>query len=93
MVKTRVQELATELGVPTDQLMGLLKDMHVFARGPQSALEDDQVAAVRVRWEREKRKRSAEPEKKPARRRTTKAAADPAAAAEPAGRPAKRRRT
>lgn len=49
MVKTKVQDLAGELGVPTEQVMSLLKDMHVQARGPQSSLEDDQVAALRVR--------------------------------------------
>jgi hypothetical protein len=56
VVKTKVQDLASELGVASEQLMTLLKEMHVFARGPQSSLEDDQVAALRVRWEREKRK-------------------------------------
>ena len=94
MVKTRVQELATELGVAPEQLMGLLKDMHVLARSPQSALDDDQVAAVRVRWEREKRKAKAEPEKKPAKRRTTKAAAaEPPPPVDTSVRPSKRRRT
>ena len=43
----------------------LLKDMHVFARGPQSSLEVDQIAAVRVRWERENRKQRAEEPAKP----------------------------
>ncbi len=91
MVKTKVQELASELGLATEQLMGLLKDMHVQARGPHSALEDDQVAAVRVRWEREKRKAKAEPEKKAPKRRVK--AAEPAPAAEALARPSKRRRT
>src|ERR1051325_7657245 len=49
-----------------------------------------QVAALRVRWEREKRKQKEEPPKKP-KRRTTKAAAEPAPPVpEAAGRPAKR---
>ena len=97
MVKTKLQDLASELGVPSEQLMPLLKEMHVFARGPQSSLEDDQVAALRVRWEREKRKqKSEEPAKKP-KRRTTKAAtaaAEPVAPpADTAAKPSKRRRT
>ena len=69
MVKTKVQDLASELGVASEQLMSLLKEMHVFARGPQSSLEDDQVAALRVRWEREKRKQKTDaPAAKPKRR-------------------------
>ena len=76
MVKTKVQDLAGELGIATEQLMTLLKDMHVFARGPQSSLEVDQIAAVRVRWEREKRKQRAEEPAKPKRRVAKKAAAD-----------------
>jgi len=93
VVKTKVQDIASELGVAPEQLMTLLKEMHVFARGPQSALEDEQVAALRVRWEREKRKQKEEPPRKP-KRRTTKAAAEPAPPVpEASGRPAKRRRT
>ncbi|PYP40126.1 MAG: hypothetical protein DMD43_09135, partial [Gemmatimonadetes bacterium] len=94
MVKTKVQDIASELGVAPEQLMTLLKEMHVFARGPQSSLEDDQVAALRVRWEREKRKQKEEPPKKPKRRAAKAAAAEPAPPpAEPAVRPSKRRRT
>ncbi len=95
MVKTRVQDLAGELGIPSEQLMTLLKDMHVFARGPQSSLEDDQIAAVRVRWEREKRKLRAEEPAKPKRRVSKKVAAapEPEPAAAAGGKPAKRRRT
>jgi translation initiation factor IF-2 len=95
VVKTRVQDLAGELGIPSEQLMTLLKDMHVFARGPQSSLEDDQIAAVRVRWEREKRKLRAEEPAKPKRRVSKKVAAapEPEPAAAAGGKPAKRRRT
>ncbi|HEV8600369.1 MAG TPA: translation initiation factor IF-2 [Gemmatimonadales bacterium] len=95
MVKTRVQDLAGELGIPSEQLMTLLKDMHVFARGPQSSLEDDQIAAVRVRWEREKRKQRAEEPAKPKRRVSKKVAAapEPEPAAPAGAKPAKRRRT
>ena len=91
MVKTKVEDLAVDLGIPSEQLMGLLKEMRVFARGPQSSLEDDQVAAVRVRWERERRKKKTAEPAKP-RRRTTKKAAPPEPEA-PAAKPAKRRRT
>jgi translation initiation factor IF-2 len=92
VVKTRVQDLASEFGVPSEQLLGLLKEMHVVARGPQSPLEEAQVAAIRLRWEREKRKAAPEAETKKPKRRTAKAA-------EPAPEPVvdtkavKRRRT
>ena len=92
-IKTKVQDIATELGVPAEQLMTLLKEMHVLARGAQSSLEDDQVAALRVRWEREKRKqKSEEPAKKP-KRRTTKAAEPAPPTVDTTARPSKRRRT
>ena len=76
MVKTKVQDLATEFGISADQLLTLLRDMGVTARSAASALDDSQVSAVRVRWEREKR-RQAEPAaapKKTVRRKTAKAA-------------------
>lgn len=99
MVKTKVQDLAGEFGVPTEQLMTLLKDMHVVARGPLQPLDDAQVAAVRLRWEREKRKQAAAPDepKKPKRRSPKAAAAPEAPVAEalvsPEIKPSKRRRT
>ncbi len=103
MVKTKVQDLASEFGIPNEQLMGLLKEMHVVARGPLQPLDDSQVAAVRLRWEREKRKQATQPDdaKKPKRRTTKAAAAAAVAAAEAApvapaagdAKPAKRRRT
>ncbi len=61
MVKTRVHDLAAEFGVAAEQLLGMLKDMNIFVRSHLSALEHDQVSAVRVRWEREKRKSAEEP--------------------------------
>jgi translation initiation factor IF-2 len=94
VVKTKVQDLAGELGVPSEQLMTLLKEMHVQARGPQSSLDDDQVAALRVRWEREKRKKAPEPAKKPKRKVAKAADAEPVAApADASAKPSKRRRT
>jgi translation initiation factor IF-2 len=87
-------DLATEFGVGPEQLLGLLKEMHVTVRGAQSPLEDAQVAAVRLRWEREKRKHAAaEAEPKKAKRRTTKVVEPPPAAVVEEARPAKRRRT
>ena len=38
----------------------MLKEMNIFVRSHLSALENDQVSAVRVRWEREKRKHAEE---------------------------------
>ncbi len=93
MVKTKVEDLAVDLGIAADKLIGLLKEMRVFARGPQSALDDDQVAAVRVRWERERRKKKTDEPAKP-KRRTTKKAVAPAPEPETeTHKPAKRRRT
>jgi translation initiation factor IF-2 len=90
VVKTRVHDLAAEFGVPPEQLLGMLKDMNIFVRSHLSALENDQVSAVRVRWEREKRKIAEEPTAKKGRRKAVKAEPVPVPA-EP--RPAKRRRT
>jgi translation initiation factor IF-2 len=94
VVKTRVHDLAAEFGLPAEQLMGMLKDMGIFVRSHMSGLEDGQVSAVRVRWEREKRKAADEPAPKKGRRKAAKAVAP--AEAEPAvdpTKPAKRRRT
>ncbi|HEX2218179.1 MAG TPA: translation initiation factor IF-2 N-terminal domain-containing protein, partial [Gemmatimonadales bacterium] len=91
MVKTRVHDLAAEFGVPPEQLLGMLKDMNIFVRSHLSALENDQVSAIRVRWEREKRKSAEEPAAKKGRRKAVKAA-EPAPQPVEA-RPAKRRRT
>ncbi|MFI5235139.1 MAG: translation initiation factor IF-2 [Gemmatimonadales bacterium] len=91
MGKTRVHELAAEFGVPAEQLMALLKEMNIFVRSHMSALETDQVAAVRVRWEREKRKPAEDEKPKKGRRKTAKAV-EPTPVPE-AAKPAKRRRT
>jgi len=90
VVKTRVHDLAAEFGVPAEQLMGMLKDMNIFVRSHLSALENDQVAQIRVRWEREKRKSAEEPPRK-GRRKAVKAAEVAPAPVEV--KPAKRRRT
>ncbi len=90
MVKTRVHELAAEFGVSSEQLIQSLKEMNIFVRSHLSALESGQVSAVRVRWERDKRKSAEEP--KPKRGRRKKADAEPAAPEAPAA-PVRRRRT
>ncbi len=91
MVKTRVHDLAAEFGVQPEQLLGMLKDMNIFVRSHLSALENDQVSAIRVRWEREKRKSAEEPTAKKGRRKAVKAAEPAPVPVE--SRPAKRRRT
>jgi len=93
VVKTRVHDLATEFGIPPEQLLGLLKEMNIFVRSHLSTLETDQVSAVRVRWEREKRKQAEEAAPKKGRRKAAaKVAAEPVPVAAE-NRPAKRRRT
>ncbi|HEX3276469.1 MAG TPA: translation initiation factor IF-2, partial [Gemmatimonadales bacterium] len=91
MVKTRVHDLAAEFGVAPEQLLNMLKDMNIFVRSHLSALENDQVSAIRVRWEREKRKSADEPAAKKGRRKAVKAAEPPPAPVE--AKPTKRRRT
>ncbi len=90
MVKTRVHDLAAEFGVAPEQLLGMLKEMNIFVRSHLSALESDQVSAVRVRWEREKRKSAEEPAAKKGRRKAAKAEPAPAPVE---AKPTKRRRT
>src|SRR3954471_1553819 len=68
----------------------MLKDMNIFVRSHMSALENDQVSAIRVRWEREKRKSAEEPAAKKGRRKAVKAEPAPVPVE---AKPAKRRRT
>jgi len=77
--------------MPAEQLLAMLKDMNIVVRSHMSALENDQVSAVRVRYEREKRKHAAEPEPKKTRRKVVKAKAEPEPVVE--AKPGKRRRT
>jgi translation initiation factor IF-2 len=90
VVKTRVHDLAAEFGVAPEQLLSMLKDMNIFVRSHLSALESDQVSAVRVRWEREKRRSAEEPAAKKGRRKAVKAEPAPVAVE---AKPTKRRRT
>ncbi len=93
MVKTKVQDLAEEFGVPSDQVLGMLRDMGVRARAAGSALADDTVAAARVRWEREKRKKQDEAPAKKTRRKSAKKKAEPEPEPVVDAKPVKRRRT
>ncbi len=96
MSKLRVHDLAGEFGVPSDEVINLLRQMDVPVRSHLSPLSDDQVARIRARWEREKRARVAAPPAATRRRRGTAAAAPPPEAnPEPAAAsegPARRRR-
>ncbi|MGD8726512.1 MAG: translation initiation factor IF-2, partial [Gemmatimonadales bacterium] len=92
MGKTRIHDLAAEFGIESGKLIQLLADMDIHVRSHLSGLDEGQVARVRTRWEREKRKKS-EPAKKRKPRRTKKAAAEPKEKAEPQARPRRRRRT
>ncbi len=96
MGKTRIHDLAAEFGMESGQLIQLLADMGVHVRSHLSGLDEGQVARIRTRWEREKR-RAAQPEpksgtgrrKKATRKKATKTAKAPA----PEARPRRRRRT
>jgi translation initiation factor IF-2 len=97
----RVHDLAAELGMTSDELMGVLREMEIFVRSHMSALEDDKVARVRTRVERRrleerrKKKGDADAEARPTRRRAaapkkaagTTAARKKAAPAAPAPEP------
>src|SRR6266508_1218681 len=72
--------------------MGLLKELDIFVRSHLTPLKDEQVALMRARWEREKRK-SKQPAAAPKRRRAVKAAEAPAPVAVLETRPKRRRRT
>jgi len=87
---TRIHDLAAEFGISSEQLMGMLKELDIFVRSHLSPLKPEQVALMRARWEREKRKLKEAPAA-PKRRRTVKAA-EPVAVA-PEARPKRRRRT
>src|SRR5438128_9385845 len=71
--------------------MGMLKEQDIFVRSHLSPLKPEQVALMRARWEREKRKQKDAPAP-PKRRRAVKAV-EPVVAAAPEARPKRRRRT
>ena len=93
MSNTRVHELAAEFGVESEQLIKLAADMDIHVRSHLSAFDADQVALVRARWERDKRRKPETATKKRRRKRATtsaKAEAEPEKV-EPK-RPVRRRR-
>ncbi|MDQ2932470.1 MAG: translation initiation factor IF-2 N-terminal domain-containing protein, partial [Gemmatimonadota bacterium] len=102
MIKLRVNELAGEFGITSEELMTMLRSMDVPVRSHLSQLSDEQIARLRARWEREKRARQEKPAAAPARRRRGTAAAAAAApvvaapapevATEAAAAPTRRRR-
>ena len=89
VAKSRVHDLAAEFGITSEELLNLLRGMNVFVRSHLSALEADQVAQARVRWEREKRKGTGDTKVKKGRRKATKKAAPKSKAT----KPVRRRRT
>ncbi|HEX9282341.1 MAG TPA: translation initiation factor IF-2 [Gemmatimonadales bacterium] len=92
MTTTRIHDLAAEFGISSEQLIGMLKEMDIFVRSHLSPLKPEQVALMRARWERDKRKQKEAPAA-PKRRRAAKAAEPVAAAPEGGARPKRRRRT
>lgn len=96
VTKTRIHDLAAEFGIDSEQLMHLLADLGIHVRSHLSALDPGQVALVRARWEREKRKRPESPTPKRGRRvaKSAKSARKSGGSAQPAEpRPKRRRRT
>ena len=86
MSKFSVTDLAADLGISTDDVLGMLRSLEVVVRAPSAPLTDDQAARVRARWERVMRERAAKaaaPAAAPARRRKA-ADAAPADSAAPA---------
>ena len=91
MTTTRIHDLAAEFGIPSEQLIGMLKEMDVFVRSHLTPLQPEQVALVRARWERDKRK--AKQPAAPAKRRRAVRVPEVVAAAPAEARPKRRRRT
>jgi translation initiation factor IF-2 len=92
--KTRIHDLAAEFGVESGQLIDMLADMGIHVRSHLSALDPAQVALVRARWEREKRRKAGTEVKRTTRRRARKKEGEEPAAPQPEKRrPVRRRRT
>jgi len=92
VANTRIHDLAAEFGISSEQLVGMLKELDIFVRSHLTPLKDEQVALMRARWEREKRKQK-EPAAPPKRRRAVKAAEPAPAPVATEARPMRRRRT
>jgi translation initiation factor IF-2 len=78
--KLRVNDMAVEFGISSEDVMSLLKQMDVPVRSQLTVLTDDQVARVRARWEREKRLRQQEKPAAASTRRRRSASPAPASA-------------
>jgi translation initiation factor IF-2 len=92
VTKTRVHDLAAEFGIESERLIRLLAEVDIHVRSHLSGLDAGQVAIVRARWERDKRKQAApEAPKKTTRRRARAKTVEPEP--EEAARPRRRRRT
>ncbi len=88
---TRIHDLAAEFGISSEQVMNMLKEMDIFVRSHLTPLKDEQVAMMRARWEREKRRQKEPPAASTKRRRVAKVVE---AVPEPVEeRPKRRRRT
>ena len=84
MAKMRVYELAKEFEITSEALIHLLREMDVPVRSHMSSLDDGQVARVRTRMERDKRRPEKEAKKdagtrRRRRRRVVEKPAEPAA--------------
>ncbi|MBX3175546.1 MAG: translation initiation factor IF-2 [Gemmatimonadaceae bacterium] len=94
MSKLRAKDLAVEFGIEADEVMAMLRAMDIAVRTPVSPLDDDHVARVRVRWERDKRTRATSDtaaEAKPAAKKKA-AAKKKTAAASGAAKPATKKK-
>ncbi|MEO5588472.1 MAG: translation initiation factor IF-2 [Gemmatimonadaceae bacterium] len=95
MSKLLVNDMASEFGISVDEVINLLRQMDMPVRSHMTPLSDDQVARIRVRWEREKRARATAPAAAPPRRRRGASAAPvepPPPAPEPVADAGRRRR-
>lgn len=90
MAKTRIHELATEFGIDSEQIIKLLSDMDILVRSHLSALDNGQVARLRARWERDKRRKPEKAKKTRRRKGAAKEVVETAPVAKK--RPVRRRR-
>ena len=84
LTKFQVHDLASEFGIPGDEVITMLRSLDIVVRSHLTPLTDEQIARARSRWERDKRARaakSAAPAAAPGRRRRTTAATEDVAVA------------
>jgi translation initiation factor IF-2 len=58
LTKFQVHDLASEFGIPGDEVITMLRSLDIVVRSHLTPLTDDQIARARARWEREKRARA-----------------------------------